>query len=652
MRLYILLWVPLFVLFSLGGCTHPLPVTEQPLKEWLANDPVACLDYCIRSHDSLFKARQYDTLSNLYGGIFKYMPTEPSADLDTLRRRLLEIIPLYMDVLRETGQLETTVRMLDSIRYSGNSFLAEYCLYPILAFESNVSLMTDNNERTEALADHFAVLKAPSNLSTVMFCCHMVSWAYHFSSAKPRAATLMQERAVAAYRQGGTIKDAGAILARMGYFYRREGKYKRAVDLSLEAIHWYDAHPGIGVDGMIRAHADLAALYSTLGLYDKALEINAKVICFATRYDSTWLCSSYRVRSSFFVDLKQADSALYYLDKEMEVAKKISETNVWAARRDRAKFWLQTCPDSNVVALRDLTAIFTDSAGVRPGTHSSTRYWLGLALVKDGQTDRGLFMIEQACREFKEMDWDEMEEFAGKELLNIYASRNMGSKMLAFYPRYAVLLDSLGKDDKLRYAAAASIRYETGRKEQENRVLTAEVKLKERTLTYVWIVCVLLNLLLVLVGVHYWQRRRHYRRERQLHHERISRLISVHQQLNSRFELISGELEKQSHTDVIDNVRQKLNSVLLSGEDERRFRLSFAALHPHYLPTLRARCPELTKSDELLCTLIYLNQSTDEVALALGISRASVNSGRSRIRKKLELEKDESLEAYLRSIKK
>ncbi|EFR53586.1 hypothetical protein BFAG_02281 [Bacteroides fragilis 3_1_12] len=70
------------------------------------------------------------------------------------------------------------------------------------------------------------------------------------------------------------------------------------------------------------------------------------------------------------------------------------------------------------------------------------------------------------------------------------------------------------------------------------------------------------------------------------------------------------------------------------------------------MPALRCQCPELTRNDELLCMLILLNQSTDEIALALGISRASVNSGRSRIRKKLGLGKDESLEAYLQNIRK
>ena len=70
----------------------------------------------------------------------------------------------------------------------------------------------------------------------------------------------------------------GAILARLGYYYRREGRYVKAVDLSLAAVEWYDKHPGIATDGMIRAYADLATLYSTLALTEKALEINARVI--------------------------------------------------------------------------------------------------------------------------------------------------------------------------------------------------------------------------------------------------------------------------------------------------------------------------------------------------------------------------------------
>nr|WP_250738272.1 helix-turn-helix transcriptional regulator [Bacteroides fragilis] len=652
MRYCILIFGFVLLFFIPAGCKQSSTTPSVSLEEWMTHYPGECIEHYTGLHDSLFKAGHYDLLTDIYSGMFRYMPSAPAGNPNTLRRQLLRIIPLYNQVLSKTGDYEDAVHMLDSIRLSGHSFLTGYCAYPLLAFEAQNSLMTDDNTRTEALADSFAALPSPDDQSVVMLCCHMVSWAYHFSSARPNVASRMQEKAVEAYRQGGETGDAGAILARLGYYYRREGRYVRAVDLSLEAVEWYDKHPGIATDGMIRACADLAALYSTLALTEKALEINAKVVWMAARKDSMALCGAYRARSSFFMDLGQADSASFYLDKEKEVARRMGKRNVRTWRRDRAKYWLQMCPDSTAAALRDMEVIFADSAGVRPSTHSSTRYWLGLALTRSGREERGLAMMEQAHREFTYMDWDEMEAFAAKGLLGIYASRHLASRILELYPRYAALQDSLNEKDKLRYTAAANVRYETGRKEQEYRTLMAEVELKERTLTYIGIVVVLLLMLLGLAVIYMLQRRRHYRRETQLHRERLSRLISIHQELNRRYESLNDELEKVAHADVIDNVRQKLNPMLLSGDDEIRFRQSFAALYPHYLPALRCQCPELTRNDELLCMLILLNQSTDEIALALGISRASVNSGRSRIRKKLGLGKDESLEAYLQNIRK
>lgn len=432
-------------------------MTPLSFKEWMTHHPGECIEHYMGLHDSLFEAGRYDMLTDIYSGMFLYMPSDPDGNPDTLRRQLLRIMPLYNQVLSKTGAYEAAVQLLDSIRLSGHPFLTGYCAYPLWAFEAQNSLMTDDNRRTEALADSFAVLLPPDDQSVVMLCCHMVSWAYHFSSARPNVACRMQERAVEAYRRGGETQDVGAILARLGYYYRREGRYVKAVDLSLAAVEWYDKHPGIATDGMIRAYADLAALYSTLALTEKALEINARVIRMAAREDSMALCGAYRVRSSFFMDLEQVDSAAFYLGKEREVAQRMGERSLKTWRRDRAKYWLQMCPDSNAAALRDMEAIFADSAGVRPATHSGTRYWLGLALVRDGQEERGLAMMEQAHREFAYMDWDEMEAFAAKGLLGIYASRHLGSRMLEFYPRYAALQDSLNEKDKLRYTTGPDV---------------------------------------------------------------------------------------------------------------------------------------------------------------------------------------------------
>ena len=101
-------------------------------------------------------------------------------------------------------------------------------------------------------------------------------------------------------------------------------------------------------------------------------------------------------------------------------------------------------------------------------------------------------------------------------------------------------------------------------------------------------------------------------------------------------------------TNNLNSIRQLTVQSLLSREDENAFRRSFATIHPSYLPKLRESYPQLTRNEELLAMLICMNQSTDEIALIMGINRSSVNMIRSRMRKKIKLTKDESLDEVIK----
>ena len=51
--------------------------------------------------------------------------------------------------------------------------------------------------------------------------------------------------------------------------------------------------------------------------------------------------------------------------------------------------------------------------------------------------------------------------------------------MLTVFPEYRMMRDSVTRKDKIRQLASANIRFETQKKEQENRLLTAEVRIQE-----------------------------------------------------------------------------------------------------------------------------------------------------------------------------
>ena len=101
-------------------------------------------------------------------------------------------------------------------------------------------------------------------------------------------------------------------------------------------------------------------------------------------------------------------------------------------------------------------------------------------------------------------------------------------------------------------------------------------------------------------------------------------------------------------TNNLTSIRQLTGQNLLSKEDENDFRQSFAAIYPFYLPKLREYYPQLTRNEELLAMLICMNQSTDEIALIMGINRNSVNVIRSRMRKNIGLAKEESLDEVVK----
>ncbi len=69
-----------------------------------------------------------------------------------------------------------------------------------------------------------------------------------------------------------------------------------------------------------------------------------------------------------------------------------------------------------------------------------------------------------------------------------------------------------------------------------------------------------------------------------------------------------------------------------------------------FLKNLKQRHPQLTEDELRLLSLIRLNLSSEELMLVFNISKASLNTKRYRVRKKIKLETSESLEGYIMTL--
>ncbi|MEO0899724.1 MAG: hypothetical protein AAFY71_25155 [Bacteroidota bacterium] len=102
----------------------------------------------------------------------------------------------------------------------------------------------------------------------------------------------------------------------------------------------------------------------------------------------------------------------------------------------------------------------------------------------------------------------------------------------------------------------------------------------------------------------------------------------------------------QSIKKIIQRIDQNLND-----EDEwERFSFHFSQVHGDFFGKLKAECPELSPQELKLCAYLRLNMSTKEIAQLLNISIRGVETGRYRLRKKLNLDTSINLVDYMMKV--
>ncbi|MCD7942997.1 MAG: LuxR C-terminal-related transcriptional regulator [Bacteroides intestinalis] len=86
-------------------------------------------------------------------------------------------------------------------------------------------------------------------------------------------------------------------------------------------------------------------------------------------------------------------------------------------------------------------------------------------------------------------------------------------------------------------------------------------------------------------------------------------------------------------------------------EDEWMFfKHHFEEVHPDFFKKLCSIHPNLSENELRLCAYVRTGMETKQIAQMLSVLPETINTGRYRIRKKMQLGQDVTLENYLRDI--
>ncbi|MCC8176768.1 MAG: tetratricopeptide repeat protein [Bacteroidales bacterium] len=170
--------------------------------------------------------------------------------------------------------------------------------------------------------------------------------------------------------------------------------------------------------------------------------------------------------------------------------------------------------------------------------------------------------------------------------------------------------------------------------DMEMKAVSAEKSL-HTTRMWLAIVAAILAIVVCFVLI-WWLRKRYQRRQEELSSQLMEAMRNADEERRRAENMI---VEPES----LGMIRQLTPSLLIE-KGEMEFREQFMRLYPRFLISL----PKLSHRDELLCMLIALEVDAHRCAQLLAITKASVNTARYRLRRKLNLPTDLSLDDYIR----
>jgi len=297
---------------------------------------------------------------------------------------------------------------------------------------------------------------------------------------------------------------------------------------------------------------------------------------------------------------------------------------------------------------------------------------LGDFLLKRNRDKDALISLNRAERFLETTDYQTGRINNYMHHARLYRKQKKWEAATEYLQKAHVIKDSLYEKESLRQQSEMLILYESEKREKElliqkqaNANLQQEIQLNEIRMRNTWIISALVAGIAVLFFIIYRQiqvrkrvlqkvREKKLEQEVEFQHRALSthalHMISKNQLLNeikrSIERLDSSNENKATHKNLIHAIEfdQK------SDRNWEHFRQYFNQIYTDFEKKIRKLIPDLTNNEMRLLALLKMNLSLKEIAGILNIAHDSVHKATYRIRKKLQLDKEQTLQQYVQNI--
>lgn len=419
-------------------------------------------------------------------------------------------------------------------------------------------------------------------------------------------------------------------------------------------------------------YISLANLYKKWELYKQADEYADQALAVILPTDDMkFQGEAFRTKAKVKSALNQSDSAIYYYAKSSECSEKAQQAvDKLASDAGMAGVLIDHCVgDSLVKGVEMMRKVLQEP--IASDAKSYNFYCLAKGLIKQGKHLEGEAVLDSMYRQMSQSENITYADGVLEYVVDYYLSQGNGTKVRQYASLYRKQTD-LRFDEKIsRKVASAMVEYQTEKKEQQLKLANAELSVKDLRIKF-YLVALTLLVFAIGGGILWYLHKRKIQKNIQLlaEQEKLialrdrelaeSRLHEQETQLENALESLreannQSEEMREQLDEFLANRENKQNILsvtpsLLREKGEIKFRRYFTQLYPGFLISLRENISDITRGEEVLSMLIALNQNMDEIADILCIERKSVKMSRYRLRKKISVDAEISLDDFIKGL--
>ncbi|MEK6155138.1 tetratricopeptide repeat protein [Flavobacteriaceae bacterium 3-367] len=438
--------------------------------------------------------------------------------------------------------------------------------------------------------------------------------------------------------------------------FEQKGSFKIAYDNILKALAIYDK-----IDEPLRkadALNGLGSLEASFLNFEKANEYGLEALKIYREQDDTlYEAVSCNVVGQSYMSLNDFANAEKYLLEAIALSKQLNIKLLegGATRNLGRNYVKQKRYVEGIEALEQAVTIHRQTP--RPIALVRSLYFLASAYNETGQRQKALDVLNESEILAKSSKFAAM-------LGDIYGERSKALEAQSDYKtaladvrEFKRLNDSIFNSDKTKQIEELRTIYETEKKEQQIVLQKNEIDLLEQKAEISNLQRILMGAALVLSLLGFYALRQKMKRNR-LEREKVDAELAF-----KKKELTTHALHLAKKNEVLESVKQKAKELKLAEnqpgyqqliqtinfdqQDDRNwenFTQYFEQVHKDFASNVKSKYPEVTKNELRFMALMKMNMSSKEIAAILNISTDGIKKARQRLRKKMDLSPEDSLE--------